>query len=130
MNFKTSTALIGALLLPAAVMAQNIAVVNGKGVPKSRVDTLIRTATHGHPEQAPPEMQAQAKDQVVMREIFAQEAEREGVMNSPEYKAQLELVRQTVLINTMFENYEKAHPVTDAEALAQYNKIKAAQSGD
>ncbi len=127
MNLKTSAALIGTLVLPLAVMAQNVAVVNGKPVPKARVDALVKTATHG--QEAPPELLAQARDQVVMREIFAQEAEKQGVMNSAEYKTQLELVRQTVLINSLFQTYIKAHPVSDAEAKAEYEKVKAQQSG-
>ena len=127
MNFKTSAALIGTLVLPLAVMAQNVATVNGKPVPQSRVDALIKTATHG--QEAPPELKAQAKDQVVMREIFAQEAEKQGIANTPDYKAQLDLVRQTVLINTLFQNFVKAHPVSDADAKGEYDKIKAEQSG-
>ena len=127
MNFKISAALIGTLVLPVAVMAQNLTTVNGKPVPLARVDALIKTATHG--QEAPPEVKAQAKDQVVMREIFAQEAEKQGIPGTPEYKTQLELVRQTVLINTLFQNFIKAHPVSDADAQAEYNKIKAEQSG-
>ena len=61
MNFKSSAALIGILVLPLAVMAQNVAVVNGKPVPVARVDALIKTATHG--QEAPPELKAQARDQ-------------------------------------------------------------------
>jgi peptidyl-prolyl cis-trans isomerase C len=127
MNFKSSAALIGTLVLPLAVMAQNVAVVNGKPVPVARVDALIKTATHG--QEAPPELKAQARDQVVMREIFAQEAEKQGIPNSADYKTQLDLVRQTVLINTLFQNFIKTHPVSDAEAQAEYNKIKTEQSG-
>ena len=127
MNFKISAALIGTLVLPLAVMAQNLATVNGKPVPMARVDALIKTATHG--QEAPPEVKAQAKDQVVMREIFAQEAEKQGIASTADYKMQLDLVRQTVLINTLFQNFIKAHPVSDAEAQAEYTKIKAEQSG-
>ena len=127
MNFKISAALIGTLVLPFAVMAQNVAVVNGKAVPMARVDSLIKTATHG--QEPTPEIRAQAKDQVVIREIFAQEAEKQGVANTADYKTQLELVRQTVLINTLFQNFIKSHPVSDAEAQAEYTKIKAEQSG-
>ena len=127
MNFKSSAALIGALALPFAVMAQNVATVNGKPVPMARVDALIKTAARG--QEATPEMKAQAKDQVVIREIFAQEAEKQGIANTADYKAQLDLVRQTVLINTLFQNFIKAHPVSDAEAQTEYNKIKAEQSG-
>jgi peptidyl-prolyl cis-trans isomerase C len=127
MNFKISAALIGILVLPFAVMAQNVATVNGKPVPMARVDALIKTATHG--QEATPEMRQQAKDQVVIREIFAQEAEKQGVAATADYKTQLDLLRQTVLINSLFQNYIKAHPVSDADAQAEYNKIKAEQSG-
>jgi peptidyl-prolyl cis-trans isomerase C len=129
MNFKSSAALIAALVLPLSVMAQNVATVNGKPVPQSRVDALIKTATHGQQGDVPPEVKAQAKDQVVLREIFAQEAEKQGIPASADYKAQLDLVRQTVLINTLFQNFIKTHPVTDAEAQAEYDQIKAEQSG-
>ena len=127
MNFKSSAALIGILALPFAVMAQNVATVNGKPVPMARVDALIKTAARG--QEATPEMKAQAKDQVVIREIFAQEAEKQGIANSADYKTQLELVRQTVPINTLFQNFIKSHPISDADAQAEYNKIKAEQSG-
>jgi peptidyl-prolyl cis-trans isomerase C len=131
MNIKTSAALIGTLVLPLAVMAQNIATVNGKPVPKARVDALIATATRGQQHgEITADMQAQARDQVVMREIFTQEAEKEGVPQSADYKAALELARQSVLISTMFQNYDKAHPITDAAAQAKYEQIKAANSGN
>ena len=130
MNIKTSAALIGTLVLPLAVMAQNVATVNGKPVPKARVDALIKTATHGQEGSVTPEMQGQARDQVVMREIFAQEAEKEGIPQSADYKAALELARQSVLITTMFQNFEKAHPISDAAAQAKYDQIKAANSGN
>ena len=115
-------------MLPLAVMAQNVATVNGKPVPQARVDALIRSATHGQGE-APAELKQQAKDTAVMREIFAQAAEKEGVAGSPDYKSQLELARQTVLIGMLFQNFVKTHPVTDADAKAEYEKIKAQQSG-
>ena len=129
MNFKSSAALIAALVLPLSVMAHNVATVNGKPVPMSRVDALIKTATHGQQQDVPAEVKSQAKDQVVLREIFAQEAEKQGIPASADYKAQLDLVRQTVLINTLFQNFIKSHPVTDAEAKTEYDQIKAEQTG-
>lgn len=129
MNIKTSAALIGTLVLPLAVMAQNIATVNGKPVPKSRVDTLVKSATHGQGD-APPELLQQAKDQVVIREIFAQAAEAKGIAKTAEYQSQLELAKQAIMINQLFDQYRKEHPVSDAEAKAEYEKVKAQQSGN
>ena len=129
MKLKTSAALIvGTLALPLAVMAQNIATVNGKPVPKARVDALLKQATRsGQP--VTPELEAQAKDQVVLREIFTQEAEKQGIQNSKEFQDQMALVRQSVLLQTLFQSYAAKVQVSDAEAKAEYDKIKAEQGG-
>jgi peptidyl-prolyl cis-trans isomerase C len=113
-----------ALLLPLAATAQNVAIVNGKAVPKSRVDALLVQATsQGQPRT--PELEAQVRDEVVLREMFVQEAERQGVASSAEYKAQMELARQSILIRALFTDYQAKHPITDADLKAEYDKIKA-----
>jgi peptidyl-prolyl cis-trans isomerase C len=119
---------VSALALPLAAAAQNIAIVNGKAVPKARVDLLLQEAARAG-QQVAPEMEAQARDQVVLREIFVQEAEKRGIAASPDYKARMELARQSVLIRELFDDYRKKNPVTDAEALAEYDKFKAQASG-
>lgn len=129
MNLK-STVLVAAaaMILPLAAHAQNVAIVNGKAVPKTRLNTLLQQASRsGQP--VSPEMEARARDEVVLREIFAQEAEKRGVAASAEYKAQLELLRQTVLIRELFSDYQKKNPATEEEAKAEYDKVKASVSG-
>jgi peptidyl-prolyl cis-trans isomerase C len=118
-----------AALLPLTASAQNIATVNGKPVPKSRADTLIQQVTRGGQQQRTPEMEAQVRDEVVLREIFMQEAEKRGIPASADYKAQMELARQSLLIRELFEDYGRKNPVTDAEAKAEYEKVKAQASG-
>jgi peptidyl-prolyl cis-trans isomerase C len=121
-------ALSAALLMPLAAMAQNIALVNGKAVPKSRVDNLLQQATRaGQP--VGPELEAQARDRVVLFEIFTQEAERKGMAASPDYRAKMELARQSILINELFEDFKKKNPVSDADAKAEYDKFKAQLTG-
>ena len=117
-----------ALLLPLAAQAQNIAVVNGKAVPKARLDVLLTQATRAG-QQVPPEMQDRARDEVVLREIFTQEAERKGIAASADYRAQMELARQSILIRELFEDFKKKNPVADAEAKAEYDKFKAQLTG-
>ena len=114
------------LALPAA--AQNLAIVNGKPVPKSRVDMLTQQlAKSGRP--VSPEMQGQLKDEVIAREIFMQEAQKRGLDATDDYKAQMELARQTILIRELFADYQKSNPVTDAEIKAEYDKFVAANGG-
>ncbi len=117
-----------ALLLPLAASAQNIATVNGKPVPKARVDLLLQQAQRAG-QQVTPEMAGMAKDEVVRREIFAQEAEKRGIAAQPDYKAQMELARQSILIRELFEDFKKKSPVSDAEAKAEYDKFKGQSTG-
>ena len=119
---------VSTLALPLSAAAQNIAIVNGKAVPKARLDLLLQEASRAG-QQVAPEMEAQARDQVVLREIFVQEAERRGIAASPDYKARMELARQSVLIRELFDDYRKKNPVTDAEAQVEYDKFKAQASG-
>jgi peptidyl-prolyl cis-trans isomerase C len=114
------------LALPAA--AQNVAIVNGKPVPKARVDMLSQQLTKaGRP--VSPEMQGQLKDEVIAREIFMQEAQKRGLDATDDYKAQMELARQTILIRELFADYQQKNPVTDAEIKAEYDKFAAANGG-
>jgi peptidyl-prolyl cis-trans isomerase C len=130
MNLK-STALLAAtaLLIPLAAQAQNVAIVNGKAVPKSRVSVLLQQAARGGQQQITPEMEARARDEVVLREIFSQEAEKRGIPGSADYKAQLELLRQTVLIRQLFNDYAASHKPTEAEAKAEYDRVKSQATG-
>jgi peptidyl-prolyl cis-trans isomerase C len=114
------------LALPA--FAQNIAIVNGKPVPKARMDQLINQLQRaGRPVST--DMQGQLKDEVIAREIFLQEAQKRGLDATEDYKAQMELARQTILIRELFADWQKANPVTDAEVKAEYDKFAAANGG-
>ena len=117
-----------ALSLPLAAFAQNIAIVNGKPVPKARVDTLITQAERSG-QKVSPEIQQQARDQVVLREIFVQEAEKRGIAASADFRSQMELARQSILIRELFEDYRKKNPVADADAKIEYDKFKAQATG-
>jgi peptidyl-prolyl cis-trans isomerase C len=115
-----------AIALPAA--AQNVAIVNGKPVPKARVDALAsQIARTGRP--VGPELQAQLKEEVIAREVFMQEAQKRGLDATDDYKAQLELARQTILIRELFADYQKKDPVSDADVKAEYDKFVAANGG-
>ena len=122
----TAAALAATLALPAA--AQNVAIVNGKAVPKSRVDALAaQLAKSGRP--VTPEMQGQLKDEIIAREIFMQEAQKRGLDATDDFKTQMELARQTLLIRELFADYQKKDPVTDADIKGEYDKFVAANGG-
>ena len=123
-----SVVAVAALWIAVPAFAQNVAIVNGKPVPKARVDMLAsQLAKSGRP--MTPEMSGQIKDEVISREIFMQEAQKRGLDASEDFKAQMELARQTLLIRELFTEYQKSNPVTDAEIKAEYDRFAATNSG-
>lgn len=126
-------AIVAAVLSLSAplVLAQNIAVVNGKGVPKARVDALAEQVlrAQGGKMEMTPDIQAKLRDEVVVREIYMQEAQRRGIQASADYRAQMELARQAILIQALFKDFEAKNPPDEAEARAEYDQIKAANGG-
>ncbi len=117
-----------ALLSPLAALAQNVTTVNGKAVPKARVEALMQQATRaGQP--VTPELETQARDQVVLREIFVQEATRRGMAASKDFATQMSLARESILIRELFEDFRKKNTITDEAAKVEYEKFKAQATG-
>jgi peptidyl-prolyl cis-trans isomerase C len=109
-------------------MAQNLAVVNGKPVPSSRADAMIKQmAAQG--QQDTPQLRAMVKEELVNREILMQEADRQGLTNSPEVKSQMDMARQSIVIRALVQDYVKKNPVSEADMKAEYEKFKT-QAGD
>ena len=121
-----SAAMLGALS-PIA-LAQNVAIVNGKAVPKARIDALAaQVARAGRP--VTPEMQGQLRDEIIAREVFMQEAQLRGLDATEDYKAQIELARQSILIRELFADFQTKNPVTDGDIKAEYDKFAASNGG-
>ena len=115
-------------LLASPVLAQNLAVVNGKPVPISRVKALQQQVeASGRP--VTPEVLDQIKQELIAREVFMQEARKRGLDASEDYKTQLELARQTILIRQLFADFQKKNPVTDADIKAEYDKFAKENGG-
>ena len=118
-----------ALALPA--VAQNVAVVNGQPVPKARLEALeaqikAQAERMGHP--APRLDSEKLREEVITREIYMQEVKRKGLEGSPAARAQLEFMRENVLIATLIDDYRKNNPVTDEEAKAEYDRLVAKEN--
>ena len=121
-----AVALLGALIAPA--QAQNLAIVNGKPIPMSRVDALAQQVARSG-RQITPEMMEELKKAVIDRELLVQEAQKQGLDASAEFKAQMEFTRDSLLIRDLVASFQKNNPVTDAEIQAEYDKFVAANSG-
>ena len=110
----------------SATFAQNAAVVNGKPIPSSRVDAMVKQLTNNpqNPQKDTPELRAQVRQELINREIFTQEAEKRGLSDTPEFKAQMDFSRQQLLIRALVNDFVNNTKPSDAELLAVYNEQK------
>ena len=100
--------------------------VNGKPIPKSRLDFIVKQrAAQGQPDNE--QARKAILDNLITQEVVAQEADRRGLGKSAEVRTQLELLRQQVLVQAVVQDHLKTHPVKDEEMLTEYNKIKASR---
>ena len=76
-----------------------------------------------------PEVQEQMRQHLIALEVFTQEADKLGLSSSDEFKAQMELARQTVLANQLIKEFEKKNAITDELLKAEYDKFAAANGG-
>lgn len=118
-----------ALLVGTSVIAQDagkVATVNGKDIPQSRANLLVRERTmQGVPDS--PQLREQVKDELINREVVVQEAERRGLAKSPEVQQQLEIARQQVLLRAFLSDWQKSNPIPDDALRAEYEKVKGSQ---
>jgi peptidyl-prolyl cis-trans isomerase C len=129
LSFAATACLLALAAAAPLASAQNIAIVNNKPVPKARVEAFIDQVVKQGQQQRTPELEKQVRDELVLREIFQQEAEKRGLAATPDYKQQMEFARQSILIRELFADFQKKNPVSDAELQAEYNTLKS-QAGD
>ncbi len=98
--------------------------VNGKVIPNARIDMLVKERVPAG-QTAPAELRNAIADDLVSREVVAQEAVRKGLDKNPEIQQQMELARQMVLVRAYLNDYMKAHPISDAAIQAEYDRVKA-----
>ena len=119
-----------AVLLAAcgAAAAQNLAKVNGMAIPMSRVDAMVKElAAQGRPDS--PQLRQAVRDELINREIMAQEAGRLGLAKLPEVATRLEFERQSVLVRAYVQEYFKKYPITEAEIKGEYERARKELGG-
>jgi peptidyl-prolyl cis-trans isomerase C len=130
MNLKPARLLIALLAAAAApAFAQNLAVVNGKAIPSSRVDAVVKQVVAQGQQPDSPQLREAIKKEMIGREVMMQEAEKQGYSKDANVKTQLENARQAIFINALVADYVKKNPVSEADIKAEYDKF-VAQTGN
>jgi len=110
-----------ALAAAGAVYAGTVVTVNGKNITDSEVNEVLMQGTQGRFNTLPPEKQAELKNKVVdgliSQELVYSEAVKMGVLDSTEYKTELNKVLDRVKVQLASKVWEKR----------QFDKVKVHQ---
>jgi peptidyl-prolyl cis-trans isomerase C len=69
-------------------------------------------------------------DRLAMQLIISQAAIKEGLDKAPEVVDQIDLIKQSVLVDAFVKNYFKNNPISDDALNAAYAKVKAEATGN
>jgi peptidyl-prolyl cis-trans isomerase C len=133
--FRCSLVALAAALSVASAFAKedaaksaSIASVNGKPIPKIRADALVAAQTaQGQPDSD--DLRKAVREELVRREIISQEAQKKGLDKKATILGQMDLARQSVLINAYLGEFLRTHPVSEDALKKEYENIKL-QLGD
>ena len=116
----------GAIISAPALAAEKgkaFATVNGQPISQTVYNAFVaEQKAQGAPDS--PELQSAVKEELVRREILAQEAKKKGMDKNPNIQGQIELAKQAVLIRAYLSDYVKANPISEAQLKAEYDVIK------
>ncbi|HEX6267195.1 MAG TPA: peptidylprolyl isomerase [Burkholderiales bacterium] len=105
-----------------------IATVNGVAVPQSRMDLLLqRQGQRGMPDND--QTRAMVREELINREVIAQEAQRSGIGKRPEVQTQVDFARQEILVNAYISDWVRKNPISDADVQKEYERVKS-HAGD
>jgi len=131
MTFKPARLLLALIAVIAApAFAQNLAVVNGKAIPTSRVDAIVKQVVAQGQGQDSPQLREMIKKQLIEREVLMQEAIKQGYDKKPEVKQALDSTRQAIVVSQLARDYIAKNPVTDAEIKAEYDRYAKTQAAE
>ena len=116
---------------------QNVAIVNGIGIPRSRLEFVAKTQlaqAQPQPGQPPiqdsPEFRDNLREILITREILYQEALKRKLDKNPDYQTQLDLAKQQIMLAVLVEDLSKKLAPTEADVRKEYERVKASRSGD
>jgi peptidyl-prolyl cis-trans isomerase C len=108
---------------PAAPAAGPVAKVNGVAIPRARLEYMLDQQKQRGAQDSE-QMRAMVREELVNREIVAQEAQRTGLAKRPEVQTELEMARQQIIVNAYLRDWVRRNPISDADIQKEYERAK------
>ena len=109
--------------LPAYAESQlpPAATVNGTAISSALFEQIINTNV-AHGAKDTPEMRQAIKNEMIAREVLAQESVRLGLDKKPQAQEQLAVLHQNLLVELLLKDYAEKNPVSDAAVRTEYDR--------
>lgn len=122
-------AILGALVCnPAWAEEKSAALVNGVSISQASVDNAVKGEVAQGREDTP-ELRKSVRESLIKRELMVQEAKRLGLDKSAEVQQEIEMAKQSVLVNAYLMDYVSKNRVSE-EVLKQEYEARKAKLGD
>ncbi|MBK3786652.1 peptidyl-prolyl cis-trans isomerase [Paraburkholderia aspalathi] len=108
-----------------ALPAGTIAIVNGAAIPQSQLDDAVRVAVQVAHQVDTPQLRQALKQQLIVRELFRQGAEKAHYDTKPEVQQAMQAATVNAATQLYLKDNVHPEPVTDAQVKARYDAIVA-----
>ena len=120
--YSTLAILSSLAINPAMAEDKAAAIVNGVSISQARIDQSVKAAAaQGQADN--PELRKAVRDDLINREVIAQESVKMGMNKDPEVIQQIEIAKQQILIGAFVQDYVKSHPISDEQIKQEYEKL-------
>lgn len=124
--YRASTFILAAALASGAANAADTGTavtVNGKAIPKARVEMLVSgQMMQGMPDT--PELRKAVLEELIRGEVLMQEASKKGFDKKSDVQLQVEVAKQRVVVGAYLQDYVKKNPVPESAIRAEYDAVK------
>jgi parvulin-like peptidyl-prolyl isomerase len=118
------TSLLAVAVMATSIVASDIiATVNGKNITKQDAQAFVTaSAPKAIFGQLDPSEQKMVTDRLIEKELFTELAAKEGIDKKPEFKRNMEKIKDELLVNMWMKEQMDNAIVSDSEAQAFYKK--------
>lgn len=114
---------------PAAATSSSAVLVKVNGSPIStQIGEMMLADVQAQGAPKTEEVRNEVRDELIRREVIAQEARKKGYDKSSEAQARLEMARQSVMVTVYLAAWDKANPISEAAIKAEYDRRVATMS--
>jgi peptidyl-prolyl cis-trans isomerase C len=118
-----ATAVLAVSLCTTALaqQAKPLAKVNGQSISSAVGNLLVdMQVAQGAPNNDA--LKKEVREELVRREVLAQEARKKGLDKKSEVQARIDLSRTDVLVGAYIEDFLRTHPISDADLRKEYDR--------